>query len=183
MEHVDLLVRRVRSGEVEVYAEIVRRFERPVWRVAAAMLQDFEQSREIMQQVFVEAYLHLDQYQLGRDFESWIKTIARNQVRQELRRLSRESNRLDVYRESLLQRLQNDEMAQQHEEAYLDALARCREKLPRRSAEALHLRYGEGQSFGDIASRLKTTKTAVEKLLSRIRLTLRECIESHLAEA
>lgn len=182
MEQVDLLVRRVRSGEVEAYAEIIRHFEQPVWRVVAAMLQDFEQSREVMQQVFVDAYLHLDQYELGRDFGAWIKTIARNRVRQELRRLMRETRRLHDYREQLAGQLA-DERGGQQESEYVDALEHCRQKLPERSSQAIRWRYHEGKSFQEIATLLGSTQAAAEKLLSRVRLSLRDCIEGRLAEA
>jgi len=183
MEDVDSLVRKVRGGEVEAYAEIVRRFEQPVWRVVAAMLQNLEESREIMQQVFVTAYTKLDQYELGRDFGVWIKAIARNCVRKELRRLSRESSRLAVYREHVVQRLRDEAAADRHEEALLEALEKCRRQLSERSADALDQRYVEGKRFEQIARRLKTTTVAVEKLLSRARIALRDCIQARLSEA
>jgi RNA polymerase sigma-70 factor (ECF subfamily) len=183
MDEVDLLVARVRGGEVEAFTGIIRRFEQPVWRVVAALLQNIEESREVMQQVFIDAYLHLDQYRLGCDFGAWIKAIARNRVRQELRRLSRESKHLAVYREYLLQRLKDEAALDRHEQAYLDALEACREQLPEHLARVVRLRYMDGKTFDQIATELATTKSAVEKLLSRVRLALRDCIEARLAQA
>ncbi len=180
-EETDLLVRRIRGGETECYAELIRRYEQPVWRVVAALLQDFEQSREVLQQVFVNAYLHLDQYQLGRDYELWIKAIARNCVRQEMRRLARESNRLEVYRQQLEMRWKDGLAAERDEVRYLEALASCRSELPERSAKVVAWRYEQSQSFDEIAATLQTTRDAVEKLLSRVRGVLRECIERRLA--
>jgi RNA polymerase sigma-70 factor (ECF subfamily) len=183
IEEIDLLVRRIRGGETECFAEVIRRYEQPVWRVVAAMLQDFEQSREVQQQVFVNAYLHLDQYQLGRDFEIWIKAIARNCVRQELRRLARETSRLEVYRLQLEERWKDAATAEREEARYLEALATCRKELPERSALAVAWRYEEDKSFEEIAALLQTTRDAAEKLLSRVRSVLRECIERQLARA
>jgi RNA polymerase sigma-70 factor (ECF subfamily) len=181
-EEVDQLVRRVRQGEIEAYAEIVRRLEQPVWRVVAALLPRMDQARDVMQKVFVEAYLHLDQYQIGRDFTAWIKTIARNQVRQELRRWNRESKHLSYYRAFLLQQMEHPAQEEQ-EQLYHDALQACLERLPPVPARALHLRYNQGAAFEHIAAALGTTKTAVEKLLSRARRALRDCIEARLAQA
>lgn len=183
MNDVDLLIRRVRAGETEVFAEVVRLYEQPVWRVVAAMLQNLEESREMMQQVFVTAYQHLDRYELGRDFGFWIKAIARNCVRKELRRLSRESQRLSVYRERIEQRLRDTAEADRHEAAFLEALEKCRQELPERSAVAIEHRYVGGKPFEQIAALLQTTTSAVEKLLSRARISLRDCIESRLSEA
>ncbi|HXG60887.1 MAG TPA: sigma-70 family RNA polymerase sigma factor [Planctomycetota bacterium] len=181
-EDTDSLVRRVLEGQVEAFAEIVRRYQQPVWRTVAALLQDFDKSTEIAQQVFVDAYLHLDQYRPGADFGAWIKAVARNRVRQELRRLGRETRRLSLYRDQLLRRLHERE-TDSHEQTYLDALETCRRHLPETSARALRLRYVEGLSFEEIASILGSTRAAVEKLLSRARLALRDCIQSKVAHA
>lgn len=180
---IDLLIRRIRGGETECFAEVIRRYEQPVWRVVAAMLQDFDRSRELLQQVFVNAYLHLDRFQLGRDFEVWIKEIARNCVRQELRKLTRQSTRLEAYRVQLEKEWSASATAEMEEARYLEALANCREQLPERSAQAIAWRYEEGRSFDEIAARLSTTRAAAEKLLSRVRSLLRECVESRLAQA
>ena len=179
---IDLLIRRIRGGETECFAEVIRRYEQPVWRVVAAMLQDFDRSREMLQQVFVNAYLHLDQFQLGRDFEAWIKEIARNCVRQELRRTARQSAHLEAYRLHLEQEW-SAPTATEAEARYLAALAACRGELPERSAQAINWRYEQGHSFEEIAKQLATTRDAAEKLLSRVRLLLRECIETRLAKA
>ena len=179
---IDLLIRRIRGGETECFAEVVRRFEQPTWRVVAAMLQDFDRSREMLQRVFVNAYLHLDRFELGRDFEVWIKEIARNCVRQELRQLARQSTRLEAYRLQLEQEWSVAATAEEAETRYLEALASCREQLPERSAQAIVWRYEQGHSFDEIASRLSTTRAAAEKLLSRVRSLLRECVESRLAQ-
>jgi len=48
----------------------------------------------------------------GRDFGRRIRTIARNAVREELRRRSRYGHRLRVYYESLSVRLVNDDNAE-----------------------------------------------------------------------
>lgn len=181
MEDTDHLVRRVRAGEVEAYAEIIRRHEEPVWRVVAAMLQRMEDARDIMQQVFLDAYVHLDQYKLGEDFGHWIKAIARNLVRKELRRLSRETDRLAVYHELLCQRLEDNAAAERYETDYLDALSACTDQLGEHTAHALRRRYHDGKTFSEIGAEFDMSPTAVEKLLSRVRLALRDCIQTRLA--
>jgi RNA polymerase sigma-70 factor (ECF subfamily) len=180
MDETEQLVRRVRAGETEAYAELIRKFELPVWQVVAAMLQDFHEARDALQQTFVDAYVHLDQFQLGRDFGFWIKEIARNRVRQELRRMSRESNRLAVYRAQLEERLADAPTAERYEQKYFDALRRCRAELPERTAQALAWRYEGGKSFDEVAALLETTRSAAEKLLSRARVALRDCLATRL---
>ena len=70
-------------------AILVRLFQESVWRIAAAMLRDRDATENLVQQVFVDAYLHLDQYEPGTDFGAWIRTVARNRLRKDLRTASR----------------------------------------------------------------------------------------------
>src|SRR5688572_22168578 len=146
----DRIVEQVLAGDVEAYAEIVRRYQRDVWKVVTAMLHDAKVTEDLVQQAFVNAYVHLGQYQPGSDLGVWIKSIARNQVRQELRSRSRETRRLEVYRRHLVDRFKDDGLAAQREEVLGDALRRCRESLPEHSAEVLDLRYGKAMGFEQI---------------------------------
>jgi RNA polymerase sigma-70 factor (ECF subfamily) len=88
-----------------------------------------------------------------------------------------------AYRELLEQRLADEAAAERYDNAYLEALSECRGKLPERSEQALAWRYEHGLSFEGIAERLDMTRAAAEKLLSRVRQSLRECIEARLAES
>jgi RNA polymerase sigma-70 factor (ECF subfamily) len=178
---VDQLVEQVLAGDVEAYAEIVRLHQREVWTVVAAMLRDVKTTEDLVQQAFVNAYLHLSQYHPGTEFAHWVKSIARNLVRQELRSRSRETRRMEVYRNHLLHRITDDDSAK--DAGLREALKSCREKLPDHSADILDLRYAKAMSFEDIAAGLGRTVEATRQLLSRVRLLLRDCIERRMAGA
>jgi RNA polymerase sigma factor (sigma-70 family) len=60
-------------------------------------LQDQSASEDLVQQTFVKAFMSLDNYQTGRDFGAWLRTIARNLLRNELRRRGREDKNLSRY--------------------------------------------------------------------------------------
>ncbi|RYD67895.1 MAG: RNA polymerase sigma factor, partial [Verrucomicrobiaceae bacterium] len=74
----DAIVLQVMSGHREAFGELVERYQVDVWRVLVAVLNDGAVTEDLVQQTFVNAFEHLDQYQPGRDFGLWIKTIARN---------------------------------------------------------------------------------------------------------
>jgi RNA polymerase sigma-70 factor (ECF subfamily) len=180
---VDQIIEQVLAGDVEAYADLVRRYQREVWKVVTAMLHSAKVTEDLVQQSFVNAYLHLAQYQRGSDFGFWIKSIARNLVRQELRSRSRETRRMEIYRKHLVDRFKDDDTATRREAMLRDALTKCREKLPEHSADVLDLRYAKAMSFEEIASGLGRTVEATRQLLSRVRLLLRDCIERGMAGA
>ncbi|HYG73664.1 MAG TPA: sigma-70 family RNA polymerase sigma factor [Planctomycetota bacterium] len=179
---LETILTRVLDGDSDAFAEVVRRYQKDVWRVVVSLLHNFDASQELVEQVFVEAYLSLDQFERGKDFSFWIKGVARNVVREELRKKTRESKRLEVYRDHLIARLDDDAQAESHESELKESLAGCREKLPEVSARALDLRYRQGKSFEEIAEEMGRTVEATRQLLSRVRILLRDCIDRRMAQ-
>lgn len=176
-ESTDRLIARVLAGELDLYAEIVRRHQAEAWRCAAFFLRDLRSTEDLVQQAFVNAFEHLDRFRPGADFGAWIKAITRNLAREEQRRRSREGRRLEVYQELVESR--RDDGAR--ESAVADALRLCRESLPGRGAQALALRYERSLGFPEIAAALGATVDATRQLLARVRLALRDCIQKRLA--
>lgn len=179
----DRIVEEVLAGDTQAFAGLVRLFQDSVWRIGASMLRDRDATENLVQQVFVDAYLHLDQYEPGTDFGAWIRTVARNRLRKELRTAAREDRRLAAYRERLADRLRAEAGERQDElDAYMQALRGCRELLPDRDAALLSKRYERGMSFEAIAAEQGQTPEAVQRMISRIRFRLRDCIQKKLTE-
>ena len=63
-QHPDVaLVERVRSGDISAYDELVRKYERQVFRIAQHITQNREDAEDVMQDAFLKAYEKLDQFQ------------------------------------------------------------------------------------------------------------------------
>ena len=179
----DRIVAEVLAGDTQAFAGLVRLYQESVWRIAAALLRDRDATENLVQQVFVDAYFHLDQYARGTDFGAWIRTFARNRLRKELRTAGREDRRLATYRERLAERLKADaDDARDDSDAYVAALRGCRQALPPRDAALVRLRYEKGLSFEAIAEKQGQSPEAVQRMISRIRFRLRDCIHHKLNE-
>jgi RNA polymerase sigma-70 factor, ECF subfamily len=177
----DRLVEEVLAGDTDAFAGLVRLFQESVWRISAAMLRDRDATENLVQQVFVDAYLHLDQYEPGTDFGAWIRTVARNRLRKELRTASREDRRLATYRERLAERLRA-EAGDHHDDSdvYMAALRGCRQLLGTRDETLLRMRYEKGMTIEQIAEKHGQSAEAVQRMISRIRFRLRDCIQNKL---
>jgi RNA polymerase sigma-70 factor (ECF subfamily) len=177
----DRIVAEVLAGNTQAFAGLVRLYQEDVWRIAAVLLRDRDATENLVQQVFVDAYFHLDQYAPGTDFGAWVRTVARNRLRKELRSATREDRRLATYRARLAERIRAETCAARDDtEAFARALRGCRQALPARDAALVRLRYEQGLSFETIAARQGQTSAAVQRMISRIRLRLRECISQKL---
>lgn len=172
----DELVGYVLAGRTYLYEEIVRRYQGDVTRVVRALLYNDNDTEDIVQQVFVDAYVHLADYQQGREFGAWIRTIARNAVRMELRRKSRYDRRLRTYYEILEQRLSDEEDKGGYDERVQLFLKQCMERLAPQAATVIRLRYADHANCSEIAEQIGTTPGAVRNRLSRARTTLRDCV-------
>jgi RNA polymerase sigma-70 factor (ECF subfamily) len=178
----DRIIEEVLAGDTEAFAGLIRLFQESVWRIAAAFLRDRDATENVVQQVFVDAYLHLDQYERGTDFGAWIRTVARNRLRKDLRTSTREDRRLAHFRERLAEKLRAEASSQRDDsDVYMAALRGCRELLPARDAELIRRRYELAHSFEAIAAEQGQSPEAVQRMISRIRFRLRDCIQQKLS--
>ncbi len=180
---IDDLIARIRAGEIERYADLVRRHQQDVRHVVGALLRDLRSTEDLVQQTFVNAYEHLDRFRRGADFAVWIKAIARNLARMELRSRTREGRRLDGYQALLEGRWREEAQAHRRESAIGDALRACRETVAGDAARVLSMRYEQGRPFEEISSSVGRSVEAVRQLLFRVRLSLRDCIQKRLSES
>jgi len=179
----DPIVAKVLGGDADAFEEIVRLYEADVRRIASSLLQGREAVVDLVQEVFVNAYFSLDRYRQGEDFGVWVRAIARNLVRKELRQRSRETRRLQVYRDHLVERYQEDGAAERYHASIAEAHRSCREQLPSHGEEVLRLHYAQNLSLQDVAARLDRSLEAVKQLLYRTRLMLRDCIARKMVQA
>jgi RNA polymerase sigma-70 factor (ECF subfamily) len=178
----DQLVRLVRQGQTQAFEEIVRRYQQDVKNVVSRLLYRRRETEEIVQQVFVNAFVNLSTFQGGRDFGVWIRTIARNAVREQLRRQMRYDRRLQAYYDMSAARLDSQRRPADDQLREI-ALRQCMEQLTEKAVQVVRWRYTDGRRISDIAESLKTTANAISKLLARTRVALRECVESRMAQS
>ena len=99
---------------------------------------------DLAQDAFVVAYRELETFDEDRDFGKWLRGIARNLVRNELRKAGRRRiMNEDLTRHLLLVREPEPDL---FDAMQVSALRDCMEELPRKSRELVHSRYHEGWS-------------------------------------
>ena len=80
------VVALAREGDVRAFSELVRRYEGKIFRLAQHVTQNREDAEDVLQETFMKAYEHLDQFQGNSKFYTWIVRIAVNQALMKLRR-------------------------------------------------------------------------------------------------
>jgi RNA polymerase sigma-70 factor, ECF subfamily len=80
------LVAQARTGDAKAFSELIDKYERKILRLAQHITQNREDAEDVLQETFLKAYEHLDQFQGNSKFYTWIVRIAVNQALMKLRK-------------------------------------------------------------------------------------------------
>jgi RNA polymerase sigma-70 factor (ECF subfamily) len=177
-------VEEAKGGNVEAFGDVVLEFQGSIRGFIAMLGVGNDGVEDIAQEAFVEAFRVLNTYDLNRPFGPWLRGIARNRVRRWRDKTARDAR---VFDEKTVEYLLSCEIAEdacnEEETFQLEWLRQCLKTLPARAAEIVRLTYQERRKSADIARLLSSEPAAIRVTLGRIRMKLRECIESlHAAE-
>ena len=70
------IVSRVLAGETALYELIMRRYNQRLYRAVRAILRDENETEDVMQDAYVRAYQHLNQFAGRSQFSTWLTRIA-----------------------------------------------------------------------------------------------------------
>src|SRR5271154_4787541 len=176
------LVHAAKAGDMSAFEELVRRYDRNVFRIAQHITQNREDAEDVVQDAFLKAYQNLANFQEQSKFYTWLVRIAVNEALMRLRR--RRPERMVSLDEDI--KTEEDSMPrevadwspnpeQQYNQAELrEILTRTIQGLPASFRTVFVLRDVEGLSTEETAEALDLSIPAVKSRLLRARLQLRE---------
>jgi RNA polymerase sigma-70 factor (ECF subfamily) len=184
------VVDRVRRGETALFEILMRRHNQRVYRVARAVVKDEAEAEDVMQQAYINAFVHLKQFEDRSQFSTWLTRIALHEAlsRRRTRRPEQpvggladgESPGDDM--ESL-----SSSQPDPERQAYAAELGRILEAavdaLPENYRAVFMLREIEGLSTTETASGLDLGEEAVKTRLHRARAMVRRTITDRLGSA
>ena len=142
------------------------------------VLPDAHVAEDLFQEVCVVAVQKAAEFQDGTNFVAWARTIARNKLREHLRR--RSGVNVD---DAFFDGLESAFDAVRDPDVRKEALRRCLGEIQDRARQMLVWRYEEGLTAASIADRTGQSRAGVNSLLQRVREILRECVARRTAEA
>ena len=162
-------------------AQLVVKHRHGILAYLYGVIPDAHVAEDLFQEVCVVAVQKAAEFQDGTSFVAWARTIARNKLREHLRRRTGvvvDDAFFDGI-ESAFDAVQGATDA----DGRKDALRRCLDQVQDRARQMLVWRYEEGLSAEAIAGRAGQSRAAVNSLLQRVREILRECVERRTSEA
>ncbi len=165
---------RAFTGFVEQHQASLRAYVRVIG-VAASSVDD------IAQEAFLVAFRELERFDSDEDFGKWLRGIARNIVRNEMRKNARQSRIMNhSLTEHLISEAESASKVTSFEDKEFAALRDCLESLPKKSRQMISMRYVDEWNASVLADQFGMTATAVRLALMRVRAKLKVCMDQRL---
>jgi RNA polymerase sigma-70 factor (ECF subfamily) len=177
METDEAIALRVQRGDMDAFGLLVERYEEKLARYARRFLLEHFDAQDIIQEVFLKAYVNLQSFDPARRFSPWIYRIAHNEFINALKKKSREAISLfdpDTIFPTLIAREQaEDPYLRKETKAMIEkGLA----ELSPKYREPVILYYFEEMDYREIADVLHIPVATVGVRLKRARDMLRKTL-------
>jgi RNA polymerase sigma-70 factor (ECF subfamily) len=174
------VVDRVKNGHTELFEILMRRHNQRLYRVVRSILRDEAETEDVLQDAYVRAFAHLDQF-LGRArFATWLTRIA---VYEALHRQKRGRGLVGI--EDLIDTLESPERGPEHRASdgeLREVLGASIDRLSENFRTVFVLRDIEGLSTAETAESLAIPEETVKTRLHRARRQLRGQVEQALGD-
>lgn len=178
------VVQQVLSGKLDQFELLMRRYNQRLFRIARGILKNESEAEDVVQDVFVRAYAHLQQFAGESKFSTWLTKIAVHEAlaRIRMRRRFIETDDIEKLEETMKKscadgdnpekELTRREIGAMMEEAI--------DSLPEKYRLVFILREVEGLSTEETAESLEVGEEAVKSRLFRARGLLRARINERM---
>src|SRR5262249_55100639 len=184
------LVTATRNGDMPAFEELLRKYDRKLFRIAQGVTHNAEDAEEVVQTAFFKAYRNLERFEGNAGFSTWLIRITLNESLMKLRRQRaireqsidagshKETRRNDIA-SSIRVPADLTDWSPNPESLYRTVerraiLVKCLGALRPSLRVVFILRDVDGHSILETSEILRLTPNAIKTRLCRARLQLRE---------
>lgn len=173
------LITGILRGRDEGFEELVRRYQRPITNYIFRMLNDYDSSLDVSQEVFIKVYNSLSRYSSEYKFSTWLYRIAHNAAIDHMRRNSMNSQSIETENADGTYQLQLESSGPTPEQdrersewrSEIESVVKC---LPTAYRDLIVLRHSQDLSYDEIADVTGLPLGTVKNRLFRAREMMRE---------
>ena len=171
------LIRRAQGGDRDAFAQLLERFEKPVYHQALRMVGHVEDAADLTQEVFLKVWQGLPSFQGDSSFSTWLYRLTSNACIDFLRREKRRRGTLSLDDEERELAAQLPDPAPTPQRALeqrelRQALEEGLAALSDEHRQVLVLRELNGLSYDEIAQALDLSPGTVKSRIARARMSL-----------
>ncbi|MEI8032425.1 MAG: RNA polymerase sigma factor [Chlorobiaceae bacterium] len=163
------------------FSAIVRRYEAPLLRYILRMgCRDSSSAQDLLQEVFIKTYTHLNDYDHSLQFSSWIYRIAHNEIvsafrKERLRPIVLEKEH-DFF---LFEKVIDDLGMESHDSVRYTAseIQAAVGRLDQKSRDIIVLKFFEEKRYEEISDILQIPQGTVATLINRAKKKIKSSLE------
>lgn len=162
------IVQEVLAGRRQSYAEIVTRYQRPVFNLMYRYTRHEQDAADLTQEVFLRAFDRLSTYRPDRSLFSWLYTLAVNRANDWSRSRTRQQAGMRAYLRDDVKIWQANNPAtgaENRQEGQM--LHKALDRLSPETREILLLRYRHEQPVREVATAFGMSESAVKMRVKR----------------
>jgi RNA polymerase sigma-70 factor (ECF subfamily) len=180
-QDLNALVAEILAGDHIAFERLIAATQSELRAFLALRARDPDQVEDCLQASYVAALEGIARFRSGGSLIAWLKGIARNHLREDLRRrqrtLAMDHDALErLINERLQARLDGEDVPDEDERVQ-QRLRHCLARLGPRCRELLELRHIDDQGLEALSGRFQISTGAVASKLVRVRRGLRSCIQ------
>ncbi len=162
------IVGEVLNGDVNAYALLVKKYQRPIYNLMYRATGSKELSMDMTQETLVRAYEKLERFDPARSFFSWLYAIGMNLARDYLRKAGREAHLFERPFDEINTADGSTDLEIRLEcKLEMSRVLKVMEKLPLDYREALILRFQKELSMKDLAGALSISVSGAKMRVHR----------------
>jgi len=166
------IVERITLGEKHLFEALMRKFNQRLYRLGMAIINDDDEVEDVMQTAYVNAYLHLADFQKKSSFGTWLTRIFINECllfvknQKKKRKALEENAEKDFHNETPLNGLMNTELK--------NILEKSIASLPEKYRLVFVMREVDEMSTNETMEVLNLSESNVKVRLNRAKEMLRD---------
>ncbi|HZE96335.1 MAG TPA: sigma-70 family RNA polymerase sigma factor [Planctomycetota bacterium] len=146
------------------------------------LVRDPHDAEDLLQELSVVVLQKPDMLTRAGDVFAYLRGVARHLAAGRLGARMRSNDTLRRWTEWAWENDPDDGTTDDDRARQIEALRKCREKLPETSRRMVVLRYDRGLDIRDVAGQVGSTVGAIKVALLRIRVALARCVQGRLRE-
>lgn len=169
------IIAQVCKGDKEKYSGIIKRYEKKLLRYATYLLQDEHDSKDVVQESFIKAYISLNGFNNKKSFSSWIYRIVHNEA---INLLKKHKKKISLDEDYKL------ESGENLEEIFVkkslqEQTKNCVLQMPIIYREPISLFYLEDKKYEEISDILKIPTNTVATRINRAKGILKQICQKN----
>ena len=172
----------VQSGKVDFFGILIERYEKKMERYARRILNNQDDVKDVMQEIFIKSYINIKSFDASRKFSPWLYRIAHNEIVNVYRKNKRKSFLpifdVDTFLPHSIKEGESNIQKQVEQKEMKEIIEKCLYSLEEKYKEPIVLYYIEDLSYREISDIMHLPISTVGVRIKRAKKIMKQIFKN-----